>query len=83
MTTSTQKDALLSQFSVLAYKEQVYLENPANLPEGRKFVTGNVEPPFATFAFRNDMTGEVIVAYRGTDGLSDLAADTGMIPTAT
>ncbi len=75
MTTSIQKDALLAQFAVLAYKERTYLENQANLPQGWTFVSGNVEPPFAAFSFRNDTTGEVIVAYRGTDGFSDLAAN--------
>lgn len=34
MTTSIQKDALLSQFSVLAYKDEAYLSNSANLPVG-------------------------------------------------
>ena len=30
-------------------------------------------PPFAAFAFKNDATGQVIIAYRGTDGLKDKA----------
>ncbi len=36
MTASIQTDALLSQFSVLAYKDKDYLENAANLPAGWK-----------------------------------------------
>lgn len=38
MTTSIQKDALLAQFSVLAYESKDYLNNPANLPSGWKLV---------------------------------------------
>lgn len=79
MTTSIQKDALLSQLSVLAYESKAYLNNSANLPAGWTLVADKVEPPFAAFAFRNDTTGEVVVAYRGTDGLSDLSADTGIL----
>ncbi|MFZ5510307.1 MAG: hypothetical protein ACOZCP_09645, partial [Pseudomonadota bacterium] len=79
MTTSIQKDALLSQFATLAYKEEAYLNNPTNLPSGWQLVDFEVNGPFAAFAFKNETTGEVIVAYRGTDGLSDLAADTGIL----
>lgn len=79
MTTSIQKDALLSQFSVLAYESKESLNNPANLPSGWVLVADEVASPFAAFAFRNETTGEVVVAYRGTDGLSDLAADTGIL----
>ena len=76
MTTSTQKDALLSQFSVLAYKAEAFLRNSANLPSGWVLAKADVEaPPFAAFAFKNGTTGEVVIAYRGTDGLSDGLAD--------
>jgi len=75
MTQSIQKDALLAQFAELAYKSRDYLRNPANLPAGWAFVTDKVDGPFAAFAFRNSATGEVIVSYRGTDGLSDIPAD--------
>jgi hypothetical protein len=34
MTTSIQKDALLSQLATLAYKDQSFLSNPANIPSG-------------------------------------------------
>lgn len=79
MTTSIQKDALLSQFSVLAYNDKTFLENSANLPSGWKFVAGEINGPFAAFAFKNEASGEVIVAYRGTDGLNDFAADSKIL----
>lgn len=75
MTMSIQKDALLSQFSVLAYKDEAFLNNSANLPSGWKLVDSEIKPPFAAFAFQNESTGEVFVAYRGTDGLGDASAD--------
>lgn len=79
MTTSIQKDALLSQFSVLAYKDSDFLSNSANLPADWTLAHFIVEPPFAAFAFRNSTTGEVIVAYRGTDGPGDLPADSNIL----
>jgi Ca2+-binding RTX toxin-like protein/antitoxin component YwqK of YwqJK toxin-antitoxin module len=76
MTISTQQDALLSQFSVLAYKGETFLSASANLPSGWTMkLADDKSPPFAAFAFQNDMTGEVVIAYRGTDGLSDGRAD--------
>src|SRR5574338_113817 len=78
MTTSVQKDALLSQFAALAYRDKDYLDNQSNLPPGWKLVDSEVNGPFAGFAFQNEATGEVIVAYRGTDGLDDGGADAGI-----
>ncbi|WP_296443458.1 hypothetical protein, partial [Rhodoferax sp. UBA5149] len=76
MTTSIQKDALLSQFSVLAYKDKAFLSDMTNLPAGWKLALSDEEsPPFTAFAFKNATTGEVVVAYRGTDGIKDAAAD--------
>ena len=80
MTTSIQKDALLSQFSVLAYKSADFLSDPANLPIGWSMKLANDKsPPFAAFAFKNDTTGEVIIAYRGTDGIKDASADAAIL----
>ena len=45
------------------------------MPFGWRLADSEVKHPFAAFAFRNDATGEVIVAYRGTDGLKDASAD--------
>ena len=76
MTTSIQKNALLSKFSALAYKNEEFLRNSANLPAGWSLAKADESsPPFAAFAFKNDATSEVVVAYRGTDGLTDGAAD--------
>ena len=76
MTISTQKDALLSQFAVQAYKEASFLANLANLPGGWTMkLSDDKTPPFAAFAFQNNTTDEVVIAYRGTDGLSDGHAD--------
>ena len=75
MTISLQKDALLAQFSVLAYKDREFLSNPNNLPAGWTVKTDSIAPPFAAFAFKNDSTGEVVIAYRGTDGIKDGVAD--------
>ena len=80
MTTAIQRDALLSKFSVLAYKSEDFLKNSANLPAGWSLAKANeTSPPFAAFAFKNDATGEVVVAYRGTDGLTDGAADAAIL----
>ncbi|MBL0167192.1 MAG: hypothetical protein IPP85_08570 [Propionivibrio sp.] len=79
MTISIQKDAMLSQFAVLAYKDKTYLNNTANLPPGWKLVDHEVTGPFAAFAFKNESTGEVFVAYRGTDGLGDGSADANIL----
>lgn len=76
MAASIQQDALLAQFSVLAYRDREFLSNSANLPTGWRMVREESQtPPFAAFAFKNDSTGQVIIAYRGTDGLKDLTAD--------
>jgi len=75
MSVSTEKDALLSHFSVLAYRDTAFLTNSANLPAGWTLKAHSVSPPFAAFAFQNGVTGEVVVAYRGTDGLKDGPAD--------
>jgi Ca2+-binding RTX toxin-like protein len=76
VTTSIQKDALLSQFSVLAYKDRAFLSIATNLPSGWELKAADDQsPPFAAFAFKNAVTGEVVIAYRGTDGLTDGAAD--------
>lgn len=75
MTVSIQTDALLSQFAVLAYKDKAYLDNTGNLPTGWKLADSEVRGPFAAFAFQNESNGKVIVAYRGTDGLTDAGAD--------
>ena len=80
MTISTEKDALLSQFSVLAYRDRSFLDNPANLPAGWTVKDDSVSPPFAAFAFQNNTTGEVVIAYRGTDGLPDGRTDVGCSP---
>lgn len=79
MTTSIQKDALLSQFSNLAYKDERYLSIADNLPDGWSLKLAEVSPPFAAFAFKNDLTGEVVIAYRGTDGLTDAGADMAIL----
>ncbi|MDO8767168.1 MAG: hypothetical protein Q7K57_00355, partial [Burkholderiaceae bacterium] len=80
MTISIQKDALLSQFSVLAYKNTQFLSNSANLPSGWELKLANDQsPPFAAFAFKNAATGEVVIAYRGTDGLKDGSADLAIL----
>ena len=79
MTASLQKDALLAQFSVLAYKDREFLSISSNLPSGWTLKNDSVAPPFAAFAFKNDATGEVVVAFRGTDGLKDGAADLAIL----
>ncbi|MEN9375243.1 MAG: hypothetical protein RL710_400 [Pseudomonadota bacterium] len=79
MTTTIQKDALLSQFAALAYKDDVFLRDRTNLPSGWKVVDSEVKGPFAAFAFKNDATGEVVLAYRGTDGLKDGIADKAIL----
>ena len=80
MTTSIQKDALLSRFSVLAYKNESFLRDSTNLPTGWTLAKADENsPPFAAFAFKNDTTGEVVIAYRGTDGLRDGAANAAIL----
>ena len=74
MTTSIQTDALLSQLATLAYKDQSFLNNPANIPSGWKFEKLVEECPFAAAIFR-DTSGQIAIAFRGTNGLSDVPAD--------
>ena len=75
MTTSIQTDALLAKFATLAYKDKSFLEISANLPQGWQLDQAKVEPPFAAFSFVNTTTNQVIISYRGTDGVSDAGAD--------
>mgnify|MGYP002134328971 CR=1 FL=1 len=49
------------------------------MPSDWKLLDSEIKAPFASFAFRNDTTGEIIVAYRGTDGLSYLAANSKIL----
>ena len=79
MTTSLQKDALLARFSVLAYQERSFLAIASNLPPGWTLKDDRISPPFAAFAFKNESTGEVVVAFRGTDGLKDGAANLAIL----
>ncbi len=74
MTTSIQRDALLGQLSTLAYRDQSFLNNPANIPAGWKLVELVEEGPFAAAIFKN-ADGQLAIAFRGTNGLSDLSAD--------
>ncbi len=74
MTTSIQTDALLSQLATLAYKDRDFLNNPANLPAGWTFVRLEAEGAFAAAIFR-DTSGQIAIAFRGTNGLSDVLAD--------
>lgn len=79
MTASIQQDALLSKFAVLAYKDESFLRNSSNLPAGWSLAAADAKaPPFAAFAFKNNLTGEVIIAFRGTDGFNDAAANAGI-----
>lgn len=74
MTTSLAKDALLANFATLAYREPEQLEVPGALPDGWVKVKQEVDDAtgFAAYAFRNTTTGEVVIAYRGTDGVNDV-----------
>ena len=71
MTTSIQKDAALSSLATLAYKDEAYLRNAANIPTGWVYQKTEVNGPFAAAIFKNSTTGEVAVAFRGTDGVKD------------
>ena len=75
MTTSIQTDALLAEFATLAYKDEAFLKNSSNLPSGWEFLKSDDKPPFAAFAFQHTTTNQVIISYRGTDGVSDVGAD--------
>ena len=79
MTASLQKDALLAQFSVLAYKDREFLSIAGNLPPVWTLKDDKISPPFAAFAFKNESTGEVVVAFRGTDGLKDGVANLAIL----
>ena len=79
MTTSIQKDALLSQLSALAYKDATFLSDSANLPNSWSMKLADERPPFAAFAFKNETTGEVVIAYRDTDGLGDRSGDAAIL----
>lgn len=74
MTTSIQQDALLSQLASLAYKDQSFLNNPANIPSGWRLDRIQVAGPFAAVIFRNT-EGQIAIAFRGTNGVGDIPAD--------
>lgn len=82
MTVSVQQDALLGKFSVLAYQDETTViatlqkdtENGGPLA-GWKILNGQQNGAFAAYAFQNTLTGEVAIAYRGTDGVRDVSAD--------
>lgn len=81
MTTSIQTDALLATFSDLAYKDEatlILLQQEGKLPSGWTHIKTGIEGPFVAFAFQH-MDGRVIITYRGTDGVSDLPADTNIM----
>lgn len=75
MTASVQQDALLAKFSVLAYKDKAFLQDASNLPTGWVYATSDESGAFFGVAFKNEATNQVIIAYRGTDGLTDGGAD--------
>jgi len=73
MTTSLTKDVQLANFSALAYKSDGLVNGHA--PAGWERVGDLVQGPFAAFAYKNLRTGEIVIAYRGTDGIGDAPAN--------
>lgn len=77
MTTNINRDAQLSTIANAAYLEQP----PQTISVGgvnweRVKVSDATTSGFYGVAYRNPQTNEIAVAYRGTDGKSDLKADT-------
>jgi hypothetical protein len=80
-----QDQATVAQFAVLAY-------NPNGTPDvsqGQVMPTGWQRVPdnlggsliagsFAGFAYQNTATGQVLIAYRGTNGVGDILPDLGI-----
>lgn len=69
MTTSLSQDALLANFATLAYQSPTQLDVPGVLPTGWAKVDQEITDAtgFAAYAFRNNTTGEVVIAYRGCE----------------
>lgn len=74
--------ATTSQFAVLAYNANGMPGDGQTMPAGWKRVPdpegSMVSGPFAAYAYRNTISGQVVIAYRGTDSIfrpSDVPAD--------
>jgi hypothetical protein len=72
MTTSLTQDVRLANFAALSYKSDGLInEQP---PAGWTLLRGSVDDPFAAFAYQNLATKEIVITYRGTDGINDAPA---------
>ncbi len=77
MTTNINRDAQLSTIANAAYLDTP----PSTIAIGgvnweRVKQSDSTTSGFYGVAYRNPQTNEIAVAYRGTDGMSDLKADT-------
>ena len=77
MTTNINRDAQLSTIANAAYLDKP----PQSIAIGgvtweRVAQSNSTTSGFYGVAYRNPQTNEIAVAYRGTDGMSDLKADT-------
>ncbi|WP_081862715.1 Mbeg1-like protein [Chromobacterium haemolyticum] len=77
MTSSVRNDALLGEFSKLAYKdEETIVKALASDPKFKDWELNlwpKVEGSFAAVSFRNKNDGQIVIAYRGTDDLGDVS----------
>ncbi|WP_082159165.1 Mbeg1-like protein [Chromobacterium sp. LK11] len=77
MTSSVRNDALLGEFSKLAYKdEEIIVKALASDPKFENWEINlgpKVEGSFAAVSFRNKKDDRIVIAYRGTDDLGDVS----------
>ena len=77
-----QDQATTSQFAVFSYNANGMPDTSLGqtMPAGWERIPDNlggsmISGPFAAFAYRNISTGQVAIAYRGTNGMGDIPAD--------
>ena len=81
MSVTVQQDALLGKSAVLAYDNRSAVE--AKLTSEVNFSgwivrDSSTQGAFAGYAFENPATGQVVIAFRGTDGLGDRNANVAL-----
>ncbi|WP_018986542.1 alpha/beta hydrolase family protein [Methylophilus methylotrophus] len=68
-----QNNSQIAELAVFVYDKDK-LSNQA-APEGWAFIQGMQDGGFAAAAYKNIITGEVVISYRGTDGVTDIIPD--------
>lgn len=71
MAINLQTAVRIANFAELAYNENGLLPN-GQAPDGWKMVAESPPGAFAAFAYKNNSTGQIVIAYRGTNlGIGD------------